>query len=169
MDLSNRQSAEYWHKRAEEVTDPDLRKEALDACRDFRKMAKREERQRMRQQKPGYGVRSMIGYIVFVFLIVLAVVLGLAKVFSAGAVIGAFAVAVGVYITAAAISLRVHGHISEDGMLAMIQKGLRAALPERGSSAPAIEANTEGESSSSQHHLPPGAPSISFDDEKPNG
>jgi hypothetical protein len=84
-------------------------------------------------------------------------------------VVGAFALAIGVFITAVAISLRVHGHVSEDGMLAMIQKGLKAALPERCSSAPAIEAGTEEESSPPQRHLPPGAPSISFDDETPDG
>jgi len=165
MDLSNREAAEYWHKRAEEVSDPDLRKEALTTHREFRKMALREERVRLRFQKPGYGVRSMFGWIVFVALIVLVTILGLSKVFSVGMVCAVFALSIGLSIIAAAVTLRVHGHISEDGMLAMIQKGLKA-LSASGASASVIgttAAVSEGESSPPQRHLPSGAPVISFD------
>jgi hypothetical protein len=166
MDLSNREEAAYWHKRAEEVADPDLRKEALATHRQFRKLALREERERLRFQKPGYGVRSMFGWIVFVALIILVTILGLGKVFSVVMVCGVFGLAISVAIFAAAVTLRVYGHISPDNMLAMIQNGLKGILPPEAGKVVIETITADGRGTSPpQRHLPPDAPAISSDSE----
>jgi heme/copper-type cytochrome/quinol oxidase subunit 4 len=124
MDLTNRESAEYWHQRAEEVTDPELRKEALATFRKFRKMAEREEKTRLRRLNPGYGVRSTFGWIMLVALGVLAVLLMLSKTYSATLVCSEFAFVLALCLVAAAITLRVYGHISEKTMTELIREAL---------------------------------------------
>ena len=126
MDLSNRESAAYWYRQATDEPDPDLRKEALKAYRKFLKMAEREEHIRLRQQKPGYGVRTMFGWIVAVSLFVLVVILWLGKSYSVAVVCSVFALAIVVCLVAAAVTLRVFGHLSERSMLVMIQDALKA-------------------------------------------
>jgi Flp pilus assembly protein TadB len=168
MDLSNRESAEYWHQRAEAVTDPELRREALATFREFRKMAEREERARLRRQKPGYGVRSMLGWIILLSLIVLAAILWLSKIFSVTVVCTVFGVAIGLCIVAAAVTLRVYGHISEDSMLAMIQKGL-AGHSTPGTSK-TIEASVGADgTSSAKRQLSSDVSEISRDDDASEG
>jgi hypothetical protein len=156
MDLSNRETADYWYRRAEEVTDPDLHREAVATFKKFRKLALAEERQRLRLQKPGYGVRSMFGWIVTVAVIVLSVILVLSKVFSVVVVCSVFALALVLCVVAAAVTLRVYGHVSEDSMLAMIQTGLKTLVPST-ETAPAIRSSPDignGESTLLQHQLP---------------
>jgi hypothetical protein len=166
MDLSNRESAEYWHKRAEEVADPELRKEALATFRKYRRMAEREERARLRRQKPGYGVRSMLGWIILLSLFVLSVILCLSKIFTVTVVCTVFAVAIGLCVIAAAVTLRVYGHISEDSMLAMIQKGL-AQRPTPGTSK-TIEASVGADGKSSLgRQLPSDVSENSPDNDEP--
>ncbi len=164
MDLSNREEARLWHKRAEEVTDPDLRKEALAACRKYRKLAEREEKLRLKRQRPGYGVRSMIGWIILLALCVLTVILWLSKVFSVVVVCSVFASVLALCLIAAAVTLRVYGHVSEDGMLAMIQHGLQATLgtTTQPTTIEAKSASNNVKLPSNQRELP-SAPSISFD------
>jgi K+-sensing histidine kinase KdpD len=156
MDLSNREEAAKWYKVAAEEPDPDLRKEALATHRQFRKLALREERMRLRLQKPGYGVRSMIGWIVFVALIILISILALSKIFSIVEVCMVFGLAIGLSLIAAAVTLKVYGHISEDAMLAIIQKGL-IKISASGVGKPVIEATTaidQGRTSPLQRHSP---------------
>ena len=165
MDLSNREAAAYWYKVAAEEPDPDLRKQALATHRQFRNLALREERMRLRLQKPGYGVRSMFGWIVFVALIILISILALSKVFSVVTVCVVFGLAIGLSLIAAAVTLRVYGHISEDAMLAMIQKGLMI-ISTSGGGKPVIEATTTidgGRASPLQRHLPSDTPVIPSD------
>lgn len=167
MDLTNRESVEYWHRRAEEVTDPELRKEALATLRKYRKMAEREERARLRRQKPGFGVRSMLGWIVLLSLFVLVVILYLSKIFTVTVVCVVFGVAIGLCIVAAAVTLRVYGHISEDAMLAMIQKGLNQRPTPGTSKIIEASAGADGKSSTNRQ-LPSDVSEVSSDDEPPD-
>ena len=164
MDLSNRQEAEYWHKRAEEVADLDLRKEALSTHRKFLKLALREERMRLRLQNPGYGVLSMFVLVVFVALIVLIVILFLSKAYSVVVICTVFSLVFGLFIFAAAITLRVYGHINAETMLAMFKLGLKV-LPASEEGKPVIEGTTAIRVGSSppQRHLPSDTPVISSD------
>ena len=91
-------------------------------------MALREERARLRFQKPGYGVRSMFGWVLFLALIVLVMILWLSKALPLAMVCAVFALVIGLFIVAAAVTLRVYGHISAGSMLAMIQLGLKVSL-----------------------------------------
>jgi hypothetical protein len=124
MDLTNRESVEYWHRRAEEVTDPELRKEALATLRKYRKMAEREERIKLRRQNPGYGVRVTFAWIILVALVVLAVLLIFSKTYSATMVCTEFAIVLVLCLFAAAVTLRVYGHISEKTMAELIRDAL---------------------------------------------
>jgi hypothetical protein len=164
MDLSNRESAEYWHKRAEEVADPELRKEAIATFRKYRRMAEREERTRLRREKPGYGVRSMLGWIILLSLFVLIVILSLSKIFTVAMVCTVFGVAIGLCIVAAAVTLRVYGHISEDSMLAMIQKGLAQRSTPGTSKIIEASAAADGKSST-KRQLPSDVSEVSPGDE----
>jgi hypothetical protein len=167
MDLSNRESAAYWYKVAAEEPDPDLRNQALATHRKFLKMAQREEQRRLWRQDPGHGMRSMLGWVVLVTLIVLVVILCLSKAFPMAAVCTVFTLVLGVLIVASAVSMRVYGHISPETMLTMIKLGLktRPAL-EDGTSPVEINAGLgNGASLDPQLPSPADAPTISFDND----
>jgi hypothetical protein len=164
MDLSNRESAAYWYKVAAEEPDPDLRKQALATHRKFLKMAQREEQRRLWRQDPGHGMRSMLGWVVLVTLIVLVVILYLSKAFPMAAVCTVFTLVLGVLIVASAVSMRVYGHISPETMLAMIKLGLKTR-PELEDGTSAVEINAGlGDGASLPPQLPPpaDAPTISL-------
>jgi hypothetical protein len=104
----------------------------------------------------------MIGWVVFVALIILATILGLSKVFSVVTVCAVFGLAIGLSLIAAAVTLKVYGHISEDAMLAMIQNGLNR-ISKSELDKPVIEGTTAaggGEASRPQRRLPSDAPVV---------
>jgi len=165
MDLSNREEAAHWYRVAAEEPDPDLRKQALATHRKYLKLAQREERMRLWLQDPGRGMRSMLVLVVAVTLIVLVVILSLSKAFPIAVVCTVFTLVLGVLIVAAAISMRVYGHISPETMLEMIKLGLNPRrAPEEGKSAAEISAGAVG-GASLPAQLPPPAdpPAISPD------
>jgi TRAP-type uncharacterized transport system fused permease subunit len=167
MDLSNRESAAYWYRVAAAETDPDLRKQALATHRKFLKMAQREERRRLWLQDPGHGMRSMLGWVVLITLIVLVVILCLSKAFPLTAVYTVFTFVLGVLIVAAAVSMRVYGHISQKTMLEMIRLGLktRPSLENHTSEVEIVAGLDDGVSHAPQLRPPAEAPSISFDND----
>jgi hypothetical protein len=166
MDLSNRGEADRWYEQAKEVTDPDLRREALKTFRHFRKLAIKEECQRLRTQKPGYGVRSMLLWIVGLALLAVAVILNLSTSFPWYAVCGVFAFAMCLIIVAAAVSLRLYGYVGEDTMMSMILKSLN--LIPTNTKTPSIPSEKENATldSGQQHRLPSEVPMVSFDNDE---
>lgn len=163
MDLSNREAAAYWYKMAAEEPDPDLRKQALATHRKFLKMAQREERRRLWLQDRGHGMRSMLGWVVMVALIVLVVILSLSKAFPIAVVGTVFTLVLGVLIVASAISMRVYGHVSPETMLEMFKLGLKA-VPASGASRSVVDI---GDSARPPQRLTPpaDAPSISLEND----
>jgi hypothetical protein len=111
----------------------------------------------------------MFGWIVFIALIILVTILGLSKVFSVATVCAVFGLAIGLSLIAAAVTLKVHGHISEDTMLAMMQNGLKK-ISRLEPDKPVIEGTTAAggrEESRPQRRLPSDASVIPPDcDEK---
>jgi hypothetical protein len=167
MDLSNREAAAHWYKVAAEEPDPDLRKQALATHRKYVKMAQREERMRLWLQDPGHGMRSMFGWVVFVTLIVLVVILCLSKAFSIIAVCTVFTLVFGLLIAASAVSMKVYGHISAETMLALFKLGLKA-LPPSGVGTSVVEPKSpagDGAPPPPQLHLPADARTISLDND----
>jgi hypothetical protein len=167
MDLSNRESAAYWYKVAGEEPDLDLRKQALATHRKYLKMAESEERMRLRLLNPGYGVRSMFGWVVFVALIALAVLLLLSKAFPVFVVCTVFALVFILFIAAAAVTLKVYGHISPETMLEMFKLGLKS-LPALGVGRSPVDLKAAvGGSALPPQQLPPpvDAPTISLEND----
>jgi hypothetical protein len=167
MDLSNREAAAYWYKVAGEEPDPDLRKQALATHRKYLKMAESEERMRLRLLNPGYGVRSMFGWVVFVALVALAVLLLLSKAFSMFVVCTVFTLVFILFIAATAVTLKVYGHISPETMLEMFKLGLKS-FPALGVGRSAIDLKAEvGDGAMPPQQLPPptDAPTISFEND----
>jgi hypothetical protein len=167
MDLSNREAAAYWYKVAGEEPDPDLRKQALATHRKYLKMAEKEERMRLRLLNPGYGVRSMFGWVVFVALIALAVLLSLSRAFPMFVVCTVFTLIFVLFIAAAAVTLKVYGHISPETMLEMFKLGLKS-LPALGAGRSTVDLKAAvGDGAPPPQQLPPpaDAPTISLEND----
>ncbi len=165
MDLSNREEAAHWYRVAAEEPDPDLRKQALATHRKYLKMAESEERRRLWLQDPGHGMRSMLGWVVFITLIVLVVILCLSKAFPIAAVCTVFTLVLGILFVASAVSMRVYGHISPETMLEMFKLGLKT-LPASGVAISAVDPKAAvGGGPLPPPQLPPPAhvPAISLD------
>jgi hypothetical protein len=167
MDLSNREAAEHWYEVAAEEPDPDLRRHALATHRKFVRMAQHEERMRLWLQDPGHGMRSMLGWVVFVTLIVLVVILCLSKAFSITAICTVFALVLGLLIAASAVSMRVYGHINAETMLEMFKIGLKS-LPAFGASRSPVDLKAAvSDGTPHPQRLPPpvDAPTISLEND----
>jgi hypothetical protein len=167
MDLSNREAAEHWYKVAADEPDPDLRKHALATHRKFLKMAQREESRRLWLQDPGHGMRSMLGWVVSITLIVLVAILCLSKAFPIALVCTVFTLVLGLLIGASAVSMRVYGHISQETMITMFKLGLNA-IPGKSANISVVEAKaaiSNGELLHPQLPEPTDAPTISLDND----
>ncbi len=167
MDLSNREAAAQWFRVAAEEPDPDLRRQALATHRKYVRMAQREERARLWLQDPGHGMRSMLGWVVFVTLIVLVVILYLSKAFPITAICIVFTLVLVLLIAASAVSMRVYGHISAETMLEMFKLGLKSLLALGAARPPADLKGTVNDGAPLPPRLPPpaDAPTISFEND----
>jgi hypothetical protein len=102
-------------------------------------MAQLEESRRLWLQDPGHGMRSMLGWVVSISLVVFVVILCLSKAFPIALVCTVFTLVLVLLISASAVCMRVYGHISQETMVAMFKLGLNA-IPGKSADISVVEA-----------------------------
>lgn len=165
--LSNHEKSMEYTRMALAESDPVMRAEMIAAAARYRNIDLSAAKLEVKLSNPSHGVRSMLGFVALLGLVVIAVLLVLAKVFSAGLVVALFALVVILIYIASALALRVTGHVSQDFVVQAFQTSLKSipglqsvfngALPQ----LPGDISSINAASKSSGENLP--APKVTFD------
>lgn len=102
-----------------------MRAEMIAAAAHYRNIDISAAKLEVKLSNPSHGVRSLLGFVALLGLFVIAVLLVLAKVFSAGLVLALFVLVVILIYIASALALRVTGHVSQDFVVQAFQTSLR--------------------------------------------